>query len=51
MNGPFVSVDVEGNEHYYPEAIIAFLAVVVFGCIMGGLMAVGVYALVTGAVF
>ena len=53
MDRPFIYIDPddEENQHYHPEAIIAFILLVGMGCIVGSLMALGIWALVTRTVF
>ena len=52
MDRPFVYTDPEDEEdHYYPEAIIGFLLLLGMGCIVGGLVVLGIWALVTRTVF
>ena len=36
----FIYQDQEGNEHYYPEAIVAFLFLILCGALVGFLIAI-----------
>ena len=40
MGKPFIYQDQEGNEHYYPEAIVAFIFLVLAGVLTGLLIAI-----------
>ena len=40
MSRPFMYQDQEGNEHYYPEAIVAFLFLLGTGFLTGILIAI-----------
>jgi preprotein translocase subunit Sss1 len=52
MDSPFVyrEPDRPEDEHYYPEAIIVFLGLILLGCIVGAAIAIMMWAMLTGTI-